>query len=354
MRHARSALVLGCLAASARLAPAQTSSSAPLSDAPLAPPALPALEWQAPPGCPEREQVLGLVDTLTRDDAVDWRRFDSVRGRVSSRAGAWLLELEFERPSGVSRRRVESPRCADLAQAAAVAIVLAHRADEDSAVPWRDTDPAPDGRAEPAPAAASDAGELQPSGAQPNEPQSSEPQSSEPQSSEPQSSEPLGVALGARGVLDPTTLGTAALGVAAGGHVALGPWSAGLYGVWIPAGETSVAPGRAIALGLGAAGAQGCRGWVPGLRTCLGVELGQVRASSHGLEQPSSARDLWVTPNASLELSSQLLAAVAVTADAALLVPLIRGEYRVDEAEVHRIPPLAVRAGLGLRVQLLP
>ena len=164
----------------------------------------------------------------------------------------------------------------------------------------------------------------------------------------------MGLALGARGVLDPTSLGAAALGAALGGDVRLGPWSAGVYGVWLPAVETSVAPGQAIRLGLGAAGAQGCRRWVSGLRTCLGIELGQVRASSRGLDQPSSARDLWVTPNAGLELSSQLFAAIAITADAALLVPLIRGEYRVDAAEVHRVPALAFRAGLGIRVQILP
>lgn len=318
---------------------AQVKTPEPPASTSLALPTLPALEWQGPPGCPEREQVLALVDTLARDDTVDWTRFDSVRGRVSSRSGTWLLELEFERPSGVSRRRVESPRCADLAQAAAVAIVLAHRADEGAAVPWRDTEQAPDARAEPpaagpAPPAEATSGETRPV---PNEP-----------------SEPIGVVLGARGVLDPTTLGTAALGAALGGDIQLGPWSAGLYGVWFPAVETSLAPGQAIALGLGAAGAQGCRRWVPGLRTCLGLELGQVRASSRGLEQPSSAHDPWVTPNASLELASQLLAAVAITADAALLVPLVRGAYRVDEVEVHRVPPVAVRAGLGIQVQLLP
>jgi len=328
--------VTGILAASSGAALAEESTPEPNA----APRTEPALEWQAPPGCPEREQVLALVAALAHDDAVQWQRFDAVRGRVSPRSGMWLLDLDFVRPSGVSRRRVESGRCADLAQAAAVAIVLAHRADEASGASWTETEPMPGGFPPSGPPASAPVEPAEPIAAlEPNE---------------RASGEPLALALGARGVLDPTTLGEAALGVALGLDVELGPWSLGVSGVLFPAVETSVAPGQAIALGLTAAGARGCRRWVPGLRTCIGMELGQLRAASVALEQPSSARDPWLTPSASLELWSQPLAALAITADAALLAPLVRGEYRVDEREVHRVPALAVRAGLGLRVQLLP
>ncbi|HVZ36451.1 MAG TPA: hypothetical protein VG963_28675 [Polyangiaceae bacterium] len=77
--------------------------------------------------------MLAQVAALGESDRLRWDRFDVIRAGVERKAASWSLALEFVAPGGVHRRLFSSERCADLAQAAAVAIVLAHRSDENEA-----------------------------------------------------------------------------------------------------------------------------------------------------------------------------------------------------------------------------
>jgi len=86
----------------------------------------PRLEWRAPANCPTRDEVLAHVATLAHSDRQRWDRFDVIRATVGPQGSRWSLALEFVAPAGIRKRALQSG-CADFADAAAVAIVLAHQ-----------------------------------------------------------------------------------------------------------------------------------------------------------------------------------------------------------------------------------
>ena len=126
---------------------------------PGAPGAGPPLEWRAPASCPQREVVLSQVAALAAKDDVSWVRFALIRGLVDPAGDSWRLTLEFVGRKSVSKRVLQSARCAELAEAAAVAIVLAHRTGESANAEWdAASPPATEGEAQPAGPAALSAG----------------------------------------------------------------------------------------------------------------------------------------------------------------------------------------------------
>jgi hypothetical protein len=86
----------------------------------------PRLEWIAPEQCPARDEVLAQIAILAAKDDVHWSRFQRVRASVEPAGTRFQLVLELM-GRDVRRRDMAGTTCAELAQAAAVAIVLAHR-----------------------------------------------------------------------------------------------------------------------------------------------------------------------------------------------------------------------------------
>ena len=89
------------------------------------PPPQVALAWSAPSECPDRADVLALVDRL---HAPSPRRAatPSAAATVTRRDdGRWSLDLQTVAPDGVGERTLVADSCAQVAEAAALILVLA-------------------------------------------------------------------------------------------------------------------------------------------------------------------------------------------------------------------------------------
>lgn len=329
-----------CLAAAppARAQSAGAAEALPVELASNAPP----LEWEAPAECPGREDVLSRVAALEQKDDVRWDRFEQIRARVSRDGGRWSLQMEFIAASGSGRREMHSGRCDELAEVAAVAIVLAHRSDAAAAGGWDAPPPStadtPPGAPGPAPAVESAAQDV--ASAEPAAPAAE--------------TEPVSLSIGAEALLDPSTLGSVAFGAGGGLELRVGTLSGGLYGAVFPAVQTALGAGQAVALDLWTGGARGCLRWGRSLDTCAHFELGQLSAEGVGLVQASQSRELWAAPGLSAALTSSPFDGFGVTTRVSLYHPLVRGRYRVDESDVvHRIPAIVFRIALGVAIPLL-
>lgn len=311
----------------------------------------PRLEWRAPGACPTRDVVLSQVASLAAEDDVSWTRFQRLRATLEPEGAGWRLDLEFEGQGGVRRRVMRGGGCAELAEAAAVAIVLAHRSGEGTTAEWD--------------IAATRAADLE------GEPPVTTlaPEAHSPSLELPRAADDVGggtspghaggatgvtVSAGAEAVLDPATLGSAAFGAAAGLALRSGALSARLYAAGFPAVQTRLGTGQAISVGLWTGGLTGCHGWGRGLDTCALLELGQVSASGVGLTQAREGRDLWAAPGLSLGFTSAPFDGFGITTRLSAFHPLIRGRFRVDDGDVvHRIPFVGFRAAVGIDIPLL-
>jgi hypothetical protein len=335
--------------------PAIVRTSAPSSLPTLSPTAGPRLEWLAPADCPTRGEVLAQVATLGKTDRLRWDRFDVIRAAIERRGPGWSLALEFVAAGGVRRRDLQSARCTDLAEAAAVAIVLAHQSggdeaatDGESSAPPEVTTAPPAGSLEPSPGAG--AAPAARAGAERDPASSNESARDDGRDALPD----LTLAVGAAAALDPTTLGSAAFGAVAGVEVGLGSIAAALYGAGFPSATTRVGPAESIELALWTAGLRGCYRWGRGLDTCAVMELGQVTGEGIGLDRPGRSRDRWAAPGLSIGFTSTPFDGFGITTRLSAFHPLVRGRYRIDESDVvHRVPAVSVRASLGIELPLL-
>jgi hypothetical protein len=307
----------------------------------------PQLQWRAPPGCPEREVVLAQVEVLVARDDVSWARFAQISGAIEHTAGRWSLALEFGDSGGVRRRVMYGADCKELGDAAAVAIVLALRSSEQEAADWpagitRDQgQTASAARAEPAEGMSSGASEVH--------------TEAERNAGSPREVSELGLttAIELEGLLDPYTLGSAALGGALGAKLRFGRYALGLYVLGLPAVALRLSASESLSIGLWSGGLRACREWGRGVDTCALLELGELRSEGVGLSEAAEARNLWAAPGASLGFSATPFKGFGITTRVAALHPLVRGSFRVDESEiVHRIPLLGFRAALGIDVPL--
>jgi hypothetical protein len=265
--------------------------------------------------------VQASLNGLQAPETLRWERFDRVRGRIARGAEQWELGLEFVKGSEVRRRTFQARECGDLADAAAVAIVLALQASE--------TDPSSLAPPQLTPADAAPA--LAPRHT---------------------ASERLALDVGAEGLLDPSTLGSAAFGAGVFVRGRLEPWSAALYGVLLPSARMDLGGSTGIDLGLWAGGVRSCWQLRASIRACASGEAGRVSARGVGLRSAESSHDLWLAPGLSVELATPLSQELALHSSIAGLMPLVRGQFRVDRSVVHELPPVALRVGVGLDLAL--
>jgi hypothetical protein len=314
---------------------------------PVSPNGGPRLEWRAPLGCPRVDEVLARVASLANDDRLRWDRFQVIRGAIERGASSWSLALDFVATNGVRRRALQSAGCAELGEAAAVAIVLAHRSDGEQTGGW---DP-------PAPREARDASAPASNDtAAPSPPPVPEPPRNGGVEKAPAREEPTSIMLdaAAEAVLDPSTLGTAAFGASMGMELSLGAFSTALYATGFPSATTRLRAGQSLAFGLWAGGLRGCYRWGRSLDMCALMELGQLTAEGVGLAEAGKSRDPWAAPGLSVGFRSMPFDGFGITTRISAFHPLVRGSYRVDDSDlVHRIPVVGFRAALGIDLPLL-
>lgn len=84
-----------------------------------------ALDWTAPPGCPDQAEVYARVVRRTGQEAAD-RASLTARATVREAGpGRWTLTLELTGATGGGRRELSAPRCEELVEAAALVVAIA-------------------------------------------------------------------------------------------------------------------------------------------------------------------------------------------------------------------------------------
>lgn len=303
--------------------------------------ALPAqLAWDAPDECPSAQAVLERLTDLLGQTPAAWSRYErvSVTLQRDPRTG-WLLLLTLERGSDSQQRTLSAPRCEELGNAAAVALAIALGDDEQAA--GEELTALPEEPAlSAAPSPVNDSGAA-------------------PRAAHPKPSARAGSAIvtGAEGVLDVLTLGKAAFGISLHADVHIARFGAGLYGVLLPGRSEQVggAASQRVDFALLAGGMRACYRVLAGRAhadTCGAFELGSLSADARGLVATQDTRDLWLATGLGLELGWSLAPALALSARAEGLLPLVTESYVVNETEtVSTTPDVTLRAALGLAVQ---
>ena len=320
--------------------------------------------WNVPPGCPDARSVEARARNLAGADAATWANTGSVRGRIASDAGGWVLSLEIERatadepgrpsnsgsssessaesteayaaagsPSGsfTPARVFRARDCGELVEAAAVAIALALGGADAEAPPPPEAPPVPSPPAPPAPE--HDA----PSGTG---------------SSLASRLESIGAVARAEALVDTESLGGLALGAGAELGVQWAALGLRAYGVGLPSRQIQLAREQYVELSLWAAGLRGCyraSDGLPLIDVCAGGEVGAFGAAGRGLIDSKVRRDVWSATTwgawFGLELTDHLQAGTRLEA----VVPLSRERYFVNRGDlVHEMAGASLRLSLSL------
>lgn len=308
------------------------------------------LRWNAPAECPTQDDVRGRVEryigAASEQDGVQ------VEAEVTEQdGGAWLLELTTTDASGdVQTRVIEDADCEGLAETAAVLTALA-------VFSKTEADIAPEPEAASEPEGSSQASNPDPAPETAPKPPSKPPEPPPEVLRRTPSRTPLryGVRLGGGIGFGWLPLG-ADLGLA--GTVGGRGWSAELEVLFgVPRSvriERSEAAGADL-LGWSVAG-RGC-GVVPmgpwlALPVCGGVEAGQVRAKSVGLDNGDDAALPWVAGLVSTSLRVAVHPRVALWLMPEMLIgarrPTFHATEKRDEIFVSAVASGRVRAGLEL------
>ena len=355
----------------------QASLSAP-SAAPSTEPPL-ALEWTAPPLCPQRDAVSEAVAALlaevdagrpsTPDDEPEVRASALVE---ETPAGGYILHLTF---AGAGVRDVPGETCESIAEVAALllAIAIDPRVMGGEPEPAAELDPPPS--AIPQPDYAVEAPQASEEGAPPEE-------SVLPEERDPAEGSTRGLPSPADtsrpappSAPTPWTIGLRALaGVGVGvlpSPAAFAGLSLGVEGRYArielhgsyagPARETSaVNPEVAGRFALWRAGVRGC-GIIPltaarSLRLsaplCLGLDAGAMRGRGEGSVVPRTATSPWLGLSLAAALRAQLHPSVALWIDAEGLLSALRPSFHTDPSgPLWRASRFGGRFGLGLELR---
>ena len=268
------------------------------------------LEWNAPPECPDRDELESRVNRLV-GNAVTTNL--AATTEVKRIAGTYRAHVRITSAAGFGERELENTRCELLADSVALVVALS----------------------------AGTSAESTNGGA-----------------SEPE----LAVSASAHASAALGPLPDVALGV--GGAVALEGFSSLQLelrgGYYVP--QTSTFDERAIDGGLLGArfrlltfGARGCRFWRFGaleLAPCVGAELYHVEASGFGGAVERDGGSTWWGPAAGLLARLRLTKAFAIRAAADGVVPLSRRRFVfADLGPLHRASALALHVLVGPEVR---
>jgi hypothetical protein len=319
------------------------------------------LVWVSPTGCPSVDAVMHSLGELIDIRAARWDRFRSIEGRVVGHVDHWSLELVFAEPAVTRTRRIRVEDCAATADLAAVTLALAldpegngldaGGADATAEPPTSGGVSEPVGAGGVAPPLGTDEPRVD---SRPIASTEDEAARAPSDASTPDPSVPTRADLGLAAIMDPSGLGAPNFGISLGAAVQRSRYSLGLHADWLPSASVGITGGREVRFALVSAGVRGCYGVSAALGLCTELEAGALAASGADLDNGRSVRDPWVAPGASLALSGALAGSLSLVSRFAVLVPLVRGEYFVNDGEpVHRTPPVVMRLALGITLPIL-
>ncbi len=337
------------------------AAAAPDAAAPdaAAPDAAVALEWSAPPGCPDSEQMQARLTAALGDGAAGLRVEAVV---VPGPTGEFRAAVELRGPWGDTTRNLDSPTCETLADA--VVLLAQVSVQEGAAVP----EPAPDPEPEPEPEPQSTVEDTASSQAE------SEPSvSTAPAEPAPDSGRALDradrVGESTTSVLqglvrvEARAGGPVLPGVDAGAAVALGlahRWFRieVLGAGWLRRSQALVADAT-LDLRLVSGQLRGCAvlplAAVPWLRPmpCVGFELGGLRGqgSGVGLVEGRTTWRPWLAATVSPSVAIYPWRRFGFVAGATLVVPVSRPRFALGGIDVvYQVPAVAGRGFLGVEV----
>ncbi|MFK8003191.1 MAG: hypothetical protein AB8H86_26715 [Polyangiales bacterium] len=109
--------------------------------------------------------------------------------------------------------------------------------------------------------------------------------------------------------------------------------------------ELGLAAGRLGACG----GTTSGRLWLGG---CAAVELGVVRATGRGVDQPRDEGSFWAGLDLGIRGEVGLIGRLSIYLEAGALMPLRRPRFLLQGSVVHTTPAISPRAALGLELRL--
>lgn len=314
-----------------------------------------AFDWEAPVECPTRDDLIEAI----RDYLPELDEPPSSPGRAELRMAShithegetWMAEVRMSGRDGNAERRFSAPACSELADAIALITAVAL----DPVLVARRTETIDLDSAEPEP--------------EPTEPEPIEPEPTEPEPDDdplrglvlteiPEPSLPardFDLAIGVQGIgsWGPTETGFG--GLAASFSVFAGRWRWQLDGGWwIPRTQT-LADGRGGRIQGWWLGTRGClvpRVGAVELPLCPGIEAGQVIA--RGIAPTTNVRggrQAWVAIVVGPGLRWAVTDRLAITADATLLISLVRGRFLIGDEPLASTVPVGFRGALGLEIR---
>ena len=286
------------------------------------------LSWNAPPGCPDRAEVLArMARLLGRSPGSVREPRLGVRGEVvalpSRAADRFRVKLVSQSAEGPSERSVDGVSCERVTDAAVLILAMAIDAEAVAARLSAPPSPPPKPAEPPAPEpAASHIGFWARAGALAD--------------------------LGAMPEINPG--GALGVGVSAGSL-----WFEAEGRVWLP--QEIDAPGRpgvggrfnrqSVALrscfGLGGDSLSG--------GPCGGVAVGSMSGRGYGISDPDDGGSAWVEAFAGGALRQRFFVGVALRADLEVMTPLVNPRFSIGGiGSVHRAPFLFGRGALALEL----
>lgn len=313
----------------------------PQDDAPTAPAQLD-LQWNAPDGCPGREEVLDRIRSLA-GSSLDETEGLSARGRISRVDGRFRLTLLVPDGAEVRQRVIESNACAELAGAAAVSLALL------LGIELREVEPPGD-----------ESGVVPPTAKRESKIELSGEERSDEHDRRARHGERDGrwTLLLRAPVLaaDVGPLPHPSPGLGLGAGARHGPWRLVLTGlIWAP--QRVAAPGQDESVGADVQRVTGrfvaCRGWRTGrfeLAPCMGLALEYATARGFGKNvSPHSPRVVWPAASAGAVVYGYASKSLAFFASATGYLELARPRVVIDGiGELAQLMPAAAGATVGL------
>ena len=305
-----------------------------------------AVRWVAPPGCPDEAFVRAEVARLLAGSRAPADRLEASAEVAVAAAGGWRVHLRTHSATADGERVLGGESCRAIAETTALIVAMAVDPDQATANDALARPGATDGA--PSDGDAGVAVDGEPGAAPPPGPDAASASETEA-SSTPRAPPPAAwlLAAGAEGDLGalPSAGAAPALMLAWRPH----PFRFDLSGAYFAPVQAPVAGGGTATFVLVSASAHGCYelglGRL-GLGPCVGGELSSIGASTN-LSAPSSGNGQWLSlvgggllsfaPVDRLELDLRLDAEV----------PLLRPDFQVDGASVHRPSVVTGRALLA-------
>lgn len=286
------------------------------------------IEWDAPTVCPDGAELRRRIDELLGGPPTAAQGRVVVSGEVRGPEPAWSLRLRIANEAGERVRELPGTSCDELTGIAAVLIAVAlDRSDE----------PEPTEPATPPPAATPTT-KRQPAPSSP--------------AARPRR---FGAALGVHGGVSWGPLPRIAGGVAADVALLIPHARVEVGGAfWFPRDTGSHAIGDG-SVQLWQVDARGCG--VPSWRRielllCAGVQAGAMSGRGRGADHPRTGRLPWLAIEVRPGAVFQPIPRLGLRLDAALVVPVIRPGFAIDDAVVFRARVAGFVGSLGVEVRL--